>query len=260
MSLSVVTFIKWTQCCMPLHVCQYQASSWGSCVGGWWDSLFNKVTSIAWAETLSFLWLSWMRCGLMQSCISLSFLCLWSTASQRVQSFTLSAQGYFKQNKALAMSFMSIYLDFSKKKKKKKNHDGVSRNRLFFKKKLYWQSIWILLGDLWLYYIFLATKSLHARYDQLILNLLSEALPEKNQYGAKTSIVYLQSVSKQSDMTEQLNWTENVWDEKCKHEKNLPDSRGTCLLSNCIIFQFCLTEYHKCNGLKQQKIVIPHFL
>ena len=103
-------------------------------------------------------------------------------------------------------------------------------------------------------------KSLHARYDQLILNLLSEALPEKNQYGAKTSIVYLQSVSKQSDMTERLNWTENVWDEKCKHEKNLPDSRGTCLLSNCIIFQFCLTEYHKCNGLKQQKIVIPHFL
>ena len=42
-------------------------------------------------------------------------------------------------------------------------------------------------------------------YDQLILNLVSEALPEKNQYGAKTSIVYLQSVCKQSDVTEQLN-------------------------------------------------------
>lgn len=107
-----------TQCCVSLHVCQYQASSWGSCVEGWWDSLFNKVTSTVWAETLSFLWLSWMQCGLMQSCIFLSFLCLWSIASRRVQSFTLSAQGCFKQNKALAMSFMSIYLDFSKLKKK----------------------------------------------------------------------------------------------------------------------------------------------
>ena len=94
-------------------------------------------------------------------------------------------------------------------------------------------------------------------YDQLILNLVSEALPEKNQYGAKTSIVYLQSVCKQSDVTEQLNWTEMSGMKSVSVKKIF---QVECFLSNCIISQFGLMEYPKCTGLKQQKIVISHIL
>lgn len=68
-------------------------------------------------------------------------------------------------------------------------------------------------GTLVVYYIFLTTKSLHARYDQANIESCVWRLPEKNQYGAKTSIVYFRKCLQTVGHDHKLNWTEDVWDE-----------------------------------------------
>lgn len=88
-----------------------------------------------------------------------------------------------------------------------KKLDGLSGNSLHS-----WKNSTLIehmdtLGKLWLSWkkSFFVTKPLNTRYVQLMLNLASKALPEKNCCSAKASTEYLQ----------------NIWDEKYRSGKIL---------------------------------------